>query len=308
MKIGLIGLGNMGYNLMLNLLDEGHEVVAWNRSPEKRQMARETSKALVVDTLEELVAALPKQAIVFSIISAGSAIDDLFFGTTTIKGLSELLSPGSIIVDLANSHYKDSVRRSTALAIKSIKMLDVGISGGISGARHGACFMVGGDEAAYDLLKELFQGVAIEKGCGYFGDSGAGHFVKMTHNAIEYGMMQSLAEGMSLISSSNYSPDLAKLLDVWNHGSIIQSNLVGYLLEAYKSDPGLTNTESQIGDLGTGKWAAQEALDLGVPFTSISHAIYARYNSRDTNFIGWKVIAAMRKVFGGHSSKDRPNI
>lgn len=306
MKIGLVGLGQMGFNLMLNLLDHDHEVVAWNRSPEKREAAKKNSKANVVDSIEELVDSLPEEKIIISIISAGEAIDKLFFGEDGKSGLAALLKAGDIIIDMANSHYKDSARRADRLAKMGIAMLDTGISGGLEGARHGACMMVGGDETAYKKVAPLFADVTVENGYGHFGPSGAGHFVKMVHNGIEYGMMQAIAEGVSLIDAKpEYDPDMAKLLDVWNHGSIIQSRLVGFLREAYLQDPGLKNEEAEIGSLGTGKWTAQEALELGVPLTVITHALFARYNSRFDNFIGWRAVSAMRRVFGGHSGKDR---
>jgi 6-phosphogluconate dehydrogenase len=306
MKIGLIGLGNMGFALMENLLDQGHEVIAWNRSAEKREQAKKT-KATVVETVEELVAKLDKQKIIFAIISAGQPIDDLFFGTSKEKGLASLLQKGDIVADLANSHFSDSARRGAEFAKKGIKMLDIGISGGVEGARYGACMMIGGDKKAFDLLEPVFKAVTKEGGYGYFGTPGAGHFVKMVHNGIEYGMMQAISEGVALINAkTEYDVDMSKLLDVWNHGSIVQSNLIGFLKEAYdENDNSILSEEDEIGDLGTGRWSTEEALKLGVPFTNITNAVYARFNSRQKDFIGWKAVSAMRRVFGAHSGKDR---
>lgn len=306
MEVGLIGLGQMGSNLMLNLLDHGHEVVAWNRSLEKRERARKETKAEVVDSLEELVAALPEQKIIISIIAAGPAVDSLLFGENSESGLAKLLSKGDIVIDMANSFYKDSVRRAEVLAKQGVSLLDCGISGGLEGARNGACMMVGGAEPAFKQVEAILRDVTVASGYGYFGPSGAGHFVKMVHNGIEYGMMQAIAEGVSLIDAKpEYNPDMSKLLDVWNHGSIIQSRLVGFLQQAYNQDPELANEEAEIGSLGTGKWTVEEALNLGVPLTNISQAVFTRYNSRYQNFIAWRVISAMRRVFGGHSGKDR---
>jgi 6-phosphogluconate dehydrogenase len=306
MKIGLIGLGNMGFALMENMLDQGHEVIAWNRSAEKRENAKKT-KATVVETVEELISKLDEQKVIFTIISAGQPIDDLFFGQGNEKGLVDMLSNGDIVADLANSHYSDSARRGEEFAKKGIKMMDIGISGGVEGARHGACMMIGGDKEAFKLLEPVFKAVTKEGGYGYFGEPGAGHFVKMVHNAIEYGMMQSISEGVALIDAKKeYDVDMSKLLDVWNHGSIVQSNLVGYLKQAYdENDNSIASEEDEIGDLGTGKWGTEEALKLGVPFTSISHAVFARFNSRHKEFVGWKAVSAMRRVFGAHSGKDR---
>lgn len=309
MKIGLIGLGSMGFNLMQNLLDNGHEVVAWNRSAEKRERAKRETTAQVVDTVADLVGAFPEgERVIFTIISAGAPTDELFFGGGKNKeaGLISLLSKGDIVADLANSHYKDSIRRSQKFAERGIGTLDVGISGGVDGARTGACMMIGGTESAFAKLEPVFAGVTIEGGYGYFGEAGAGHFVKMVHNGIEYGMMQAIGEGVALIDAkSDFDVDMHKLLGVWNSGSIIESRLVGFLRQAYEENPGLKGESSEIGDLGTGKWTAQEALELGVPLTAITHALYARYNSRFKDFMGWKAVSAMRRVFGAHSGKDR---
>ncbi|MFW5703184.1 MAG: NADP-dependent phosphogluconate dehydrogenase [Candidatus Dojkabacteria bacterium] len=306
MKIGLIGLGSMGYALMGNLLDNGHEVVAWNRSQEKRDKARAETNAEVVETVGELVEKLDNPKIIFSIISAGEPIDQLLFGTEGVDGLAEMLNGDDIFVDLANSHYKDSVRRAEQLAEKGITMLDVGISGGVDGARSGACCMVGGNSRAFELLEPIFRDITVVNGYGYFGGNGAGHYVKMVHNGIEYGMMQAIAEGVSMVHhKQDYEVDVEKLLGVWNSGSIIQSRLVGFLKQAYEQDPGLEKERAEVGSLGTGRWTVEEALREGIPVPNIANAVFARYNSRFENFHGWKVVQAMRRVFGAHSSSDR---
>lgn len=311
MQVGLIGLGNMGINLLQNLSEHGHHVVAWNRSATKREQARELAIAnvTVVDELTKVVNQLPSPRIILCVISAGSAVDDLFF---TPSGLHDLLTAGDVIIELANSHYQDSRRRATKLASKNIYLLDAGISGGVNGARNGACIMIGGDQSAYTKVEPLLKDICQPEGYGHFGTSGAGHFIKMAHNGIEYGMMQAIAEGLSLVadfqadsSSENSQAELKKLLRVWNHGSIIQSNLLGYLERALAEQNLATETDN-VGDLGTGRWSSEEALKRGVPLTNITHAVYSRFLSREKNWIGWKAISAMRRVFGVHSDSDRP--
>jgi 6-phosphogluconate dehydrogenase len=317
MKIGLIGLGNMGQALFLNLLDHGHEAIAWNRSTEKREATKQLlpndSAGKVVDSLQDLVANLrtgstgaagAERIVIISIIKAGEAIDKMFFeGEESLLGL---LKQGDIVLDMANSHYQDSKRRAGLFSQQGIHMLDVGISGGVEGARSGACMMVGGPAEAFEAVKETLVSVVIPGGLGHFGSSGAGHFVKMVHNGIEYGMMQSLAEGMNMIEAkSEFKVDKAALLGVWSSGSIIQGNLVKYLQQAYKSGDNLAAESEVVGDNGTGKWVVQEALDLGVPANAIAAGLFARYSSRPENNYLAKVISAMRRVFGGHSGRDR---
>jgi 6-phosphogluconate dehydrogenase len=309
MKVGLIGLGHMGLSLVQNLTDHGHEVVAWNRSPEKRELARTQTSSQVVDTLEALVQALPAEGgrVLISIISSGEATRNLLFGVDGQSGLVGMLAAGDIVLNMANEHYLLSREFGQTADLKGVKVLDVGISGGVEGARTGACMMVGGDKEAYAKVEDMLKSVAVQDGVGYFGPAGAGHFVKMVHNGIEYGMMQSLAEGVSVIAAKpEYQVEMAELLKVWNHGSIIQSKLVGFLEQAYRQDASLASDSAEIGDKGTGNWFVKESLELGVPTPAISAGLYSRYSSRQQNFIGWRVISAMRRVFGGHSGQDRP--
>jgi 6-phosphogluconate dehydrogenase len=304
MQLGLIGLGNMGRNLALNLQEHGHDVICWNRSTERRDQAK--SEGLkVVDEVSELVNSLSGQRIVWLMMSAGSAIDDFLFGP---EGLASMLQAGDIVVEGANSHFTDSQRRAAKMAEMGIKYIDCGVSGGIQGARHGACMMAGGDAEAFKVVEPLMKDACVAEGYGHFGPSGAGHFVKMVHNAIEYGMMQAISEGVNLISKSEFDVKLTELTNVWNHGSIIQSNLIGFLHGALTKDPTLQNTKSEIGSLGTGMWASEMALKLGVPFTAITHAVFARYQSLDKDSLAYKVTQAMRAEFGGHNSEERPAV
>ncbi|HEX9804907.1 MAG TPA: decarboxylating 6-phosphogluconate dehydrogenase [Candidatus Dojkabacteria bacterium] len=303
MKIGFIGLGHMGLNMVKNLIDHDHELIVWNRSEEPR-MEAEKHGATAISSIKELVENLEGKKVLFSMVSAGSVIDKLLFDNEE-NTISELLSEGDIFIDGVNSHYKDSIRRAKKLAEKGIKMLDAGVSGGVEGARHGACAMVGGDKESFDYVEEIFKDLTVEEGYGYFGTNGAGHFVKMVHNAIEYGMMQVIGEGLNLIDESEYKDtNIRKLLDVWNHGSIIEGNLIGFLRKAMeKKSP--EDFDSEIGSLGTGRWASEDALERGVPFTAISHAVFNRYASRGTSNFAFKMIQAMRAEFGAHTSQER---
>ena len=302
MQIGFLGLGHMGHNLVLNLQDKGHQVVAWNRSVEKRETARQAG-INVVDEMSQVVAQLTGPRVIWLMVAAGPAVEEVLFGA---DGLATQLAAGDVVIDGANSHYTDSKRRAAKLAESGIILLDCGVSGGVTAARNGACMMVGGDKATFDRLEPMFKDMSQPDGYGYFGTSGAGHYVKMVHNGIEYGMMQSLAEGVNLLDKSEYAPDMTKLTDVWNHGSIIQSNLVGYLNTALTTDGKLANAESEIGDLGTGGWTTSEALRLGVPLPAISAAVFTRFASRDPQSMLYKVVSAMRAVFGGHTGAERP--
>ncbi len=297
----MIGLGNMGLNLALRMKDQGISVVGWNRSEQKRKEARDKGLE-VADTLLELVDSLEGAKIVWMMISAGEGIDELLFAE---NGLKELLHEGDIIIDGANSHYIDTIMRAEDLGTAGITLLDCGISGGVEGARSGPCLMLGGDKNGYEFVEEMLAKVATNDGMGYFGPSGAGHYVKMVHNGIEYGMMQSIAEGLNLLESSDFDIDYEKLTTVWNNGSIIAGNLIGFANESFKEDSELSKTKSEIGSLGTGRWSAEEALYRGVPFGSITNAVYSRYQSRESDSFLFKVVQAMRAKFGGHNSKER---
>lgn len=306
MEIGFLGLGKMGLNLALNLQEKGHKVVAWNRSESGKDNGRNNGldvKESIADVVESLDANQPR--VIWLMLSAGQAVDSVVLGTNDFTGLQDLLKPGDIVIEAANSHYKDSQRRSKSLAEKGISLIDLGVSGGVEGARNGICAMAGGSPDAIVHVQQLLESVCVPHGFGYFGESGAGHYVKMVHNAIEYGIMQSIAEGMNLLELSEYKVDLAKLTHVWNNGSIVQSRLLGFLHQALVNDPHLQNSPSEIGSLGTAKWAVIEALAAQAPLTSISNSVFARFESRQKSTFAHKVVQAMRSVFGGHSSQDR---
>jgi 6-phosphogluconate dehydrogenase len=309
MEIIFLGLGHMGLGLALQMQEKGHTIRAWNRSEEKRKEAKKEGLKYVYDSINEAFDAstsVPK--VIWLMVSAGPAVDDVLFGE---NGISKLLSKGDIVIDGANSYYKDSVQRSERLFTNGVLMLDCGVSGGVEGARSGACVMVGGHTKAYEHVEQLLKDVSVENGVEYFGHAGSGHFVKMVHNAIEYGMMQSLAEGINMLEVSEYRPDLLKTVRTWAHGSIIESRLVGFLLTALEKDPGLRSFPPAVGSLGTGKWATDVAKDLRVPFRSIDNAVDTREQgeSKESNEdMIFKVLQAMRTVFGGHTEKDRPSV
>ena len=301
-EIGFLGLGSMGINMVYKLLDEGYTVYAWNRSKAPRLDAKKAG-ALVFESISEMTNAMKSGERVFwSMVSAGPAVDEI------LSELKKYVRKGDIVVEGANSFYKDSVRRHNDFKKLGIYYFDTGVSGGLEGARNGACIMVGGDKAVFTKnVEQIVKALAIKDGYGYFGESGAGHYVKMVHNAIEYATMQAMGEGMNLISKSQYkSVNFEKLTDVWNHGSIIEGRLMGFLKNALSKDAKLARTESEVGSLGTGEWSVREALKNEVPFSTIAGSVFARYNSRGNDDFSAKVVQALRVEFGGHNSKERP--
>ncbi len=304
-EVGFVGLGNMGKNMVLHLLEKGYVVHAWNRSPEPREEVKKAG-AKVYGSIPELIAALPAPKVIWSMVSAGEATDLIIEQATTDADPKRALGKGDIIIDGVNSFYKDTLLRAGMLEEKGISLIDCGVSGGIEAARNGACIMAGGDTAAFAQIEPLVADLAAEGGYGYFGKSGSGHYVKMVHNAIEYGIMQALGEGMNLLNKSPFSNvDLVKLTEVWNHASIISGNLIKFLNAALQKDPKLDNSPAVIGSLGTGKWAVQEALDLEVPLPVIAASVLERYASRGNSAFTGKVISALRTEFGGHSENER---
>lgn len=301
-EIGFIGLGSMGLNMVYKLLDEGYTVHAWNRSEGARLNADEAG-AKTYGNIHEMTKAMKGEERVFWImVSAGPAVD------VVLSELKKHIKTGDIVVEGANSFYEDSVKRHDEFKKLGVYYFDAGVSGGLGGARNGACIMIGGDKKIFEEhLEQIVKDLAIENGYGYFGETGAGHYVKMVHNAIEYAMMQAIGEGMNLISKSQYKGvDFEKLTDVWNHGSIIEGRLMGFLKDALSKDNNLEKTESEVGSLGTGEWSVREALKNEVPFSAIAGSVFARYNSRGNDDFSAKVVQALRVEFGGHNSQERP--
>ena len=293
MKIGLVGLGKMGYNLALNLLEHGHDVVAYDKNGNTVEQITKDG-ATGVHTLNELVSALPQLKVVWVMVPAGKITSDV------IDKLKELLEPGDIIIDGGNSNYKESMARAEDLKEKGIVLLDVGTSGGMSGARNGACMMIGGEKKGFDYLEPIFADLCVKDGYIYTGKSGSGHFLKMVHNGIEYGMMQSIAEGFDILNKSEFDYDFEKVARNWNNGSVIRSWLMELTEQAFAKDAKLDDMKGIMHSSGEGKWTVETALDLEVPAPVITLSLLMRYRSLEQDTFAGKVVAALRNQFGGH--------
>ncbi|WP_338872348.1 decarboxylating 6-phosphogluconate dehydrogenase [Spirosoma sp. SC4-14] len=298
MHIGFIGLGKMGFNLVSNLVHHGHSVVGYDIN-ETLVDAVKTEGAQGVNSLEDLYHALPEKRVLWLMIPAGALIDKV------IEQLLAFLQPGDVLIDGGNSHYKDSLRRHAYLKEKGIGFLDCGTSGGISGALNGACTMVGGDPDVIEPLHEVFRQVSVEDGYLYTGPAGSGHFCKMVHNGIEYGMMQAIAEGFEVLEKSQFPYDFEAVAKMWSHGSVIRGWLMELAQDAFSKDPKLEGIKGKMFSSGEGKWTLETALDLGVPTPVIALSLLTRYRSlQDDTFTG-KVVAALRNEFGGHAVEKK---
>jgi len=297
MRIGFIGLGRMGANMVRRLLQDGHQVVAYNRTPEKtREIATEGAEPAF--TIGELVAKLEKPRAVWIMVPAGDATE------AQIDQLLEHLEPGDTIIDGGNTNFHDDQRRHPRLAERGIRYIDAGVSGGVWGLQIGYCLMVGGDPEAVEPLEPVFRSLAPEDGYLHAGGPGAGHYVKMVHNGIEYGMMQAYAEGFEIMHASDYPLDLAAIADLWNHGSVVRSWLLELAALAFKAEgEDLEHLKGWVADSGEGRWTVQEALDRDVPAPVITLSLQARFRSRQEDSYGAKVLAALRNQFGGHAVK-----
>ena len=295
MKLGFIGLGRMGSNMVLHLLEGGHEVVVYNRSPEPA-IALQKRGAGRAESPAELCAKLGTGKVVWLMVSAGKPVDEV------ISSLLPHLSRGDILIDGGNSNYLDSVRRHAQLKGKGIGFLDVGTSGGLEGARNGACLTIGGEPALFRKLEPLFRSLAIKNGYLYAGRSGAGHYVKTVHNGMEYVMLQALGEGFETLEKSPYKPDLEKVAYVWSHGSVVRSWLLELAGRAFGKDAHLRKIEGVVGGGETGRWAIAQARRAGARVPAMELALRERGRSaRKPSFSG-KVIAAVRNEFGGHQT------
>ncbi|MBU8854380.1 decarboxylating 6-phosphogluconate dehydrogenase [Bacillus sp. FJAT-26377] len=294
MKIGLIGLGKMGYNLSLNLMDNHHEVVAYDVNKEAvEKLSNEGATAAF--TVEELVNELsPSPKVVWIMVPAGEVTENV------ITELKELLSEGDIIIDGGNSNYKESVRRAHDLQEKGIYFFDVGTSGGMEGARNGACTMIGGDAEVFRTIEPIFNDICVENGFMYAGKSGSGHFLKMVHNGVEYGMMQSIAEGFEVLEKSQFDFDYEAVARVWNNGSVVRSWLMELTENAFSKDPKLDSIKGVMQSSGEGKWTVETALDLQTATPVIALSLMMRYRSLEEDTFTGKVVAALRNEFGGH--------
>lgn len=302
MQIGMIGLGRMGYNMAARLARRGHEVVAYNRSFEKARRLAGNEGADPARTLAELVEKLTPPRVAWIMLPAG-IVDRL------IDELSPLLDSGDILIDGGNSYHKDDKSRYERLRQKGVHYLDAGVSGGVWGLEAGYCTMVGGDREAFDAIEPLLATLAPEEGYLYCGKAGAGHFVKMVHNGIEYGMMQACAEGFSLLDASEYAEglDFREVAHLWNQGGVIRSWLLELAESAFEKDPCLEGLAPFVEDSGEGRWVVRDAVDMAVSVPVIALSLMTRFRSRDGNPFGERLLAALRREFGGHAVKKARN-
>ena len=297
MQLGMIGLGRMGGSMAQRLLQSGHDVVAYDRD----RAAVETAAghgATTADGPADLVSRLDAPRAVWIMLPAGDITE------AGVDELLGLLSPGDTIIDGGNANYKDSIRRAEKSSGRGIDYLDAGTSGGIWGLKEGYSLMVGGDKAAYERLEPIFQSLApaADRGVGRVGPSGAGHFTKMIHNGIEYGMMQAFAEGFEIMAARpDLAEDLEQISKIWQHGSVVRSWLLDLTVAALEEDGDLSALTSYVDDSGEGRWTVQESIDLGVPAPVITASLQARFRSRQDNPFGGRLLAALRNQFGGHA-------
>ncbi len=301
MKIGMVGLGRMGGNMTVRLIRYGHEVVAYDPNGSARD-AVATAGAKPAATLEELVDGLEPPRIVWLMIPAGRITD------ATIEALTTLLSEGDTVIDGGNSNYKDSIRTAEALDRHGLAFLDCGTSGGVWGLANGYCLMVGGKRGAFDRAEPIFKALAPDNGYAYMGRSGAGHFVKMVHNGIEYGLLAAYGEGFEIMKASDFELDLPTIAGIWRYGSVVRSWLLELLVEAYKTDADLSQVRGYVEDSGEGRWTVQAAIDENVPAPITALALFARFASRRDESYAAKVIAALRMEFGGHAIKGEESL
>lgn len=292
MKVGLVGLGKMGLNLGQNLIGNKHEVVAFDVNESAVEELKKYGAQGTSD-LKELVESLEKPRVVW--IMVPHAVVD-----SVIDEMTPLLSAGDIVIEAGNSHYKESIRRYNQLKEVGIHFMDAGTSGGMEGARNGACYMIGGDPEAWSIVEPIFKDTAVENGFIYAGKAGSGHFLKMVHNGIEYGMMAAIGEGFEVLEKSEFDFDYEKVAKVWNNGSVIRSWLMELTERAFSKDAKLDEIKGIMHSSGEGKWTVETALDLQAATPVIAMSLLMRYRSLDNDTFTGKVVAALRNEFGGH--------
>lgn len=297
MQVGLIGLGKMGLNLGKNLMDHKHEVAAFDLNSSAVEEMKEYG-ATGVSSLNELVQSLQSPRILWVMVP--HAVVD-----SVIEEVTPLLSKGDILIEAGNSHYKESIRRYEQLKKDGIHFMDAGTSGGMEGARNGACYMIGGDQEAWDIVEPIFRDTAVENGYLYAGKAGSGHFLKMVHNGIEYGMMAAIGEGFEILEKSEFDYDYEKVSKVWNNGSVIRSWLMELTENAFSKDAKLDEIKGVMHSSGEGKWTVETALDLQTATPVIAMSLLMRYRSLDNDTFTGKVVAALRNEFGGHAVEKK---
>jgi 6-phosphogluconate dehydrogenase len=297
MRLGMVGLGRMGGNMTIRLVRSGHEVVAFDPSAEAVAAAA-TSGATAASSLAEVVAALEPPRVVWLMVPAGEVTE------STVRQLGGLLSKGDVVVDGGNSFYKDSIRRGERLAAEGIRFVDCGTSGGVWGLANGYCLMVGGDDDAIPVVEPAFLALAPEGGYAHVGGPGAGHFTKMVHNGIEYGLLAAYGEGFEILERSPFRLDLEQIAGIWRYGSVVRSWLLELLHDALEKDPRLESIKGWVADSGEGRWTVDAAIEEDVPAPVTALALFGRFASRQDESFSAKVIAALRNEFGGHAVKQ----
>jgi len=292
-QIAMIGLGKMGLNLVLNLKQNGFDVFGFDID-EYLRAEISNQNDFVANSIKDVCVKFSTQKIIWLMIPSGEAVDEV------IEQLLPHLQQNDIIIDGGNSFYKDSIRRYEYLKKQNINFLDCGTSGGKEGALNGACTMIGGDKNVYESVKDVFDKISVENGSFYIGKSGSGHFVKMIHNGIEYGMMQSIAEGFEVLQKSELVSDFKKIATLFNNGSVIRGWLMELTQRAFEKDSILENTNSIMHSSGEGKWMTEAALDMGVPTPIIALSVMMRYRSQTQDTFSGKIVTALRNEFGGH--------
>ncbi|PKP49210.1 MAG: 6-phosphogluconate dehydrogenase (decarboxylating) [Bacteroidetes bacterium HGW-Bacteroidetes-1] len=298
MKIGFIGLGKMGYNMVHRLLKSNHEIVIWNRSAKSIKELEELGVECAA-SIEDMVDRLPSRKVIWLMVPAGKPVDE------NLDILLALLKKNDIIVDGGNSYWRETQQRAEKAQQKDMFFIDCGTSGGVWGLQNGYSLMYGGNKEAADYIEPIIKSLAPEKGYVYCGVSGTGHMVKMVHNGIEYGMMQSYAEGFEILQKAPYDIDLTKVADAWQYGSVVRSWLLELAVNALREDPKLEQLQDYVSDSGEGRWTVQTAIDFDVPAHVITASLFTRFQSRQDASFAMKMLAALRNQFGGHAVKTK---
>jgi 6-phosphogluconate dehydrogenase len=296
MEIGFIGLGKMGLNMVTRLQQAGHHVTAYDRSPEALAQAT-TVGCSAATSLADLVQRLKAPRAVWIMVPSGPPTEE------TVQAVAMLLESGDVVIDGGNTRFHDDVRRAKELAAKNVQYIDAGTSGGIWGLKNGYCLMIGGERDPVNRLARIFTSLAPPNGWAHVGAAGAGHYVKMVHNGIEYSLMQAYAEGFELMSKSDYRLDLPRIADLWMQGSVVRSWLLELAASALREDPRLESLKGYVQDSGEGRWMIADAIEKDVPVPALTLALFTRFRSRQTESFAEKMLAALRNAFGGHAVK-----
>jgi 6-phosphogluconate dehydrogenase len=296
MQLGMVGMGG---NMVQRLVGGGHRVVVHDLDPELTRRVASAEGVAAADSLERMMELLPSPRVVWVMVPAGEPTE------VTLRGLADLAAPGDTLIDGGNSNFHDTRRRAAELGERDVRLVDAGTSGGVWGLANGYCLMVGGNREAVAACAPAFRTLAPEGGYAHVGRSGTGHYTKMIHNGIEYGLLQAYAEGFELLRASDFDLDLRQIAALWNHGSVVRSWLLELLERAYDAEgPGLERIRGWVADSGEGRWTVQTAIDLDVPAPVITLSLLARFGSRQAESYGAQVIAALRDQFGGHGVRE----